>query len=157
MGSRFRLWRTDYYVKVGWKDRELPLEEDRSYMASIDGSGRNAVETAGKKWLETDAGGTSRATIWAFCDALRSAGDPFSGGAPQIVGIWRRGPAQRFGVIWNQKRYVGGLEVPAGSACQKIAWFNELFERCDGETGERLQNAQRHLKPRMRDDTPQKT
>jgi hypothetical protein len=148
MQSFFKLWKTDYSAATDkWYDQEHNLDETRSYLARIDGSGQNAIERSGQDWLNTDAGGTSRSAVWSFCDALASGRDPFSGGAPQLVGIWRKGPAQNFGVIWQGRRYLAGLEVPAGPTLNNLQWFNELFERCDGETGMRLEGAQPHRKP----------
>jgi hypothetical protein len=148
MASTFRLWKIDYSVGTGkWYDSELSLDETRSYLARIDGSGRNAVENRGLDWLKTEAGGTSRSAIWSFCDALASGADPFSGGAPQLVGLRRKGFAKNFGMIWNDRRYVAGLEVPDGATVNSVEWFNRLFERCDGESKTRLKNAQQHSKP----------
>src|ERR1051326_4675762 len=93
------------------------------------GAGRNAIESRGADWLETDARDTSRSAVWSFCDALASGKDPFSGGAPQLVGIWRKGPAQNFGIIWQGRRYLAGLEVSQENSLNNLQWFNELFER----------------------------
>jgi hypothetical protein len=148
MPSSFRLWKTYFSPATGkWYDDEHKLDGTRSYLATIDGSGRNAVENRGVDWVETEAKGTSRSAVWSFCDALASGADPFSGGAPQLVGVWRKGPAQNFGMIWQDRRYVAGLEVQNGPTVNNIRWFNELFERCDGESKVRLKGAQHHEKP----------
>jgi hypothetical protein len=148
MSSRFRLWKTDYYASTNkWYDTELIISEGCSYLARIDGSGRNAIEQLVKSWSQSTAKGTSRAAVWSFCEALSSGCDPRSGGAPQLVGIWRKGAARNFGFIWQGRRYVAGLEVEESHLCHNILWFNELFERCDGETTVRSQDAQIHLKP----------
>jgi hypothetical protein len=148
MNSRFRLWETTYLVATNrWFDKEIDLSEDHSYLVHIDGSGRNIIENRSRDWISTTAEGTSRAAIWSFCDALASGKDTHSGGPPQLVGIWRKGPARNFGFVWEEKRYVAGLEVPNGAIWNKIDWFNRLFERCDGETGNVLKTAQRHPKP----------
>jgi hypothetical protein len=153
MLSRFRVWKTDYSAATDkWYDSEHNLDESKSYLARIDGSGRNAIESRGADWLETDARDTSRSAVWSFCDALASGNDPFSGGAPQLVGIWRKGPAQNFGIIWQGQRYLAGLEVTPGNGLNNLQWFNELFERCDGDTGMRLKDAQPHLKPTIADN-----
>jgi hypothetical protein len=150
MASKFRLWKTDYSAATGkWYDNELDINSDKSYLAKIDGSGRNAVENSVLGWNATAAGGTSRAAVWAFCEALDSGKDPFSGGAPQLVGIWRAGPARIFGFVWKKRRYVAGLEVLNSHSVTNIGWFNDLFERCDGESGERLPGAQAHTKPEL--------
>jgi hypothetical protein len=153
MSSRFRVWKTDYSAATDkWYDNEHNLDESKSYLARIDGSGRNAIESRGADWLKTDARDTSRSAVWSFCEALASGSDPFSGGAPQLVGIWRKGPAQNFGIIWQGQRYLAGLQVPQGNGVNNLQWFNELFERCDGDTGMRLKDAQPHLKPAIADN-----
>lgn len=148
MPSTFRLWKTEYYASTDkCYDKELDLNETRSYLATIDGSGRNSIENRESVWMQSDAVGTSRAAIWSFCEALSSGADPRSGGPPQLVGIWRKGPARTFGFVWQDKRFFAGLEMTEGHRLNNVLWFNSLFERCDGETGARLANAQAHKKP----------
>jgi hypothetical protein len=77
-------------------------------------------------------GRTSRAVFSAFCDSFRSGTDSFSGGAPQLVGLYRKGVGESFGIIYQNARYLFG--VPAGpdeAALMALEWRNELFERCD--------------------------
>ena len=148
MASRFRLWETQYDVKNGqWTDNEHKIASDRSYLAHLDGTGKPVIKARGRDWIGTEAEGTSRAAIWSFCDALHSGKDSLSGGPPQLVGIWRKGPAQSFGMLWHGKRYLSGLEVSGDPIWTAVPWFNHLFERCDGKTGSRLKTAQRHRKP----------
>ena len=148
MASRFRLWEIRYDMGTGrWKDQERDIDASRSYLAHVDGSGKRVIELTGREWIDTAAEGTSRAAIWSFCDALHSGKDPYSGGAPQLVGIWRKGPAKSFGFLWHGKKYFAGLEVPNSVIWENVNWFNHLFERCDGRTGSRLKIAQRHRKP----------
>jgi hypothetical protein len=149
MESRFRLWETRYdAVTRRWDDQERDLVSEHSYFAHIDGTGRDYVIQRGQEWLATDAKGTSRAAIWSFCNALHEGKDPRSGGAPQLVGIWRKGPAQAFGFWWRGTPYLSGSPVPAGSDFSRVSWFNHRFERCDGGTGRRLKDAQKHPKPK---------
>jgi hypothetical protein len=147
MTSRFRLFQTKFGPADGWKDEELDLDASQSYLAHLDGSGQRIIETRRNDWLGTSAAGTSRAAIWTFCDALQSGKDTFSGGAPQLVGIWRKGPAQTFGFLWHGRRYFSGLEVSDTAQFSNVNWFNHFFERCDGSTRKRLSDAQRQRKP----------
>jgi hypothetical protein len=148
MTSRFRLWETQYNAKNGeWTDNEHRIASDQSYLVHLDGSGKPIIKAKSRDWIGTEAEGTSRAAIWSFCDALQSGKDPFSGGPPQLVGIWRKGPAQSFGMLWHGKRYLAGLEVFSDPIWMTVPWFNHLFERCDGRTRSRLKSAQRHRKP----------
>lgn len=147
MASSFRLWHIRYMAAIDvWSDAECKIEADRSYIVHVDGSGSAAIEERKEDWTGTRAQNTSRAAMWTFFDALDSEKDPRSGGAPQLVGIWRRGPAQVFGVIWKDRKYFAGLDVVGGASGRQVCWFNELFERCDGTTGQRLKNAQEHSK-----------
>lgn len=144
MVSKFRLWRTMYDpVSKEWTDEELPLLESNSYLAHIDGTGRPHVQRAVKK-LSESAGGTSRAAIHSFCKSLQARGDAYSGGPPQLVGIWRKGAGRQFGFCWHGKSYLAGLEVPINADHTQVMWFNHLFEIVDGKTGSKLEKAKSH-------------
>jgi hypothetical protein len=148
MSSKFRLWRTEYYQSTRkFYDGEIEMEKSRSCLVHIDGSGRSVVQNQSAMWDRSTAAGTSRAAMWAFCEALSSGTDRHTGGAPQMVGVWRKGPARRFGIVWNGKRYVAGIEVTPAEELRQIDWFNDLFERCDGISGGRLKGASSHEKP----------
>jgi hypothetical protein len=150
MTSRFRLWRSQFDPKtMSWSDEELVVE-DRSYLAAINGSGKTHVESYERKVAKTSAAGTSRAAVHAFCSSLRSSADPFSGGAPQLVGLWRKGPARQFGFFWNGKSFVGGMQVTSDLDRESMDWFNHLFERCDGRTGQRLAGSSSHRSTRLK-------
>lgn len=148
MQSRFRLWQISYSAATQrWVDKEYDIIGDRSYLVHIDGTGRNMIENSARTWDGTGAEGTSRAAVWSFCEALDRGADPFSGGAPQIVGIWRKGVGHNFGMIWKGKRFLSGLEVKEEAAWDRVDWFNDRFERCSGETGVLLDRAQSQPKP----------
>lgn len=148
MQSQFRLWELRYYPSAKrWEDTERPINEWKSCLIEINGSGREYIRKRVEDWERSEYRGTTRAAVWAFCDSLSSGADPFTGGAPQLVGIWRKGLPQHFGIVWKGNRYVAGLEIPKRSPANSVAWFNRLFERCDGESGKRLENAKKHKKP----------
>ena len=128
-------------------DEEFDLSDEGSYLAHLDGSGATTIRAYARKWRGTSAEGTSRAAFWAFCDALYSEKDGFSGGAPQLVGIWRKGAARQFGLLWCGKRYLCGVEVPADARFDSVDWFNQRFERIDGEKIKRVEDGKRHPKP----------
>lgn len=148
MKSRFRLWETRYRVDLkNWSDHEQDLNTDHSYFVHVDGTGKDYIMKRGLEWLDTDARGTSRAAIWSFCNVLHEGKDAFSGGPPQLVGIWRKGLAQTFGFWWRGQPYLSGAPVQKDSDFTRLNWFNHRFERCDGRTGKRLEDAQKHLNP----------
>jgi hypothetical protein len=145
MESRFRLWRTHMErASRVWKDEELQLTESASYLALLDGSGASHVERYALAGSASKAAGTSRAAMYSFTKSLRSGADPFSGGAPQLVGLWRKGLARQFGFCWNGQSYIAGMQVPSTADHSKVDWFNHLFERCDGRTGSKLPKAKSH-------------
>ena len=148
MSSRFNVWVTQYFSdSQTWKEEEISITTANSYLVHVDGSGGKILEKFKKNWDKTSAEGTSRAALWAFCDALESKEDKFSGGSPQLVGIWRKGVARQFGFIWRGKRYLGGVEVPFGSKFDSVQWFNRQFERMDGQKNKRLSDAKKQPKP----------
>lgn len=148
MQSRFRLWETCAFLT---KQRisclgsiKKKLIEDHFYFVHLDGSGANYVKKRGREWINTNAEGTSRAAIWSFCNTLHQGLAPCSGGAPQLVGVWRKGPARNFGFWWRGKAYLSGSEVPTAGPVNSVDWFNHRFERCNGLTGKRRSDAARH-------------
>ncbi|MFT4095697.1 MAG: hypothetical protein QM651_01150 [Rhodoblastus sp.] len=153
MDAQFRLWRSHYDAKTKvWLDEELSLAHGASYLAHLDGSGASYVKRSEAALSNTAAAGTSRAAMHAFCQALHSGVDPYSGGPPQLVGLWRKGGARQFGFCWHGKSYVGGMELPQAADHTIVDWFNHLFERCDGRTGRKLKTAKSHrssLRPRL--------
>ena len=148
MNSKFRVWKTHYSTgKNDWSDEEMDLTDGQSYLAHIDGSGATAVSRYRNKWQSTTAKGTSRSAIWAFCDALHSGEDKYSGGPPQLIGVWRVGAARKFGFLWNGDRYIAGAKIPSGSHFNKVDWFNQRFERYDGDKRKLLIGAKKQPKP----------
>lgn len=148
MSSRFRLWLVRYDSKTTtWHHEEISLNASHSYFCYIGGSGRDTIRQHASKWHGTPAENTSRAAFWSFCDALFTEDDKHSGGPPQLVGLWRKGVARQFGVIWCGKRYLAGAQAPDDSRFSNIYWFNQRFERMDGEKIKLLPGAQRQAKP----------
>lgn len=148
MSASFRLWQMRYSPGNGsWSTAECPIDTDHSYLVTHDGSGSNVIRRRETDWKKTEAAGTSRSAVWAFCEALQSGQDPLSGGPPQLVGLWRTGAGKTFGFFWHGKPYLAGMQVQASASPEEIKWFNHLFERCDGATGKRLKSAQKHVKP----------
>lgn len=121
----------------------------KSGFVLLQGSGEKSVGTARDAWQRSDAQGTSRAAYSAFVDALLSGGDRFSGGAPQLISIWRdhRG-AHPIPVIYRGRRFIFGTEIEAEKSAYTLKeWRGPLFERVDGQTGNLLTGAQPHIRP----------
>lgn len=150
MKSQFSLWDMRYYpVLDQLRSRRIDLAQQQSCLVHIDGTGGNIVKEKAKAWDGSLAKGTSRAAISSFCDALRSGNDTRSGGAPQLVGLWRIGCGRTFGFVWNDEKFVAGAELPSTADWDKVDWFNERFERCDGSTGKLKSGARAHVRPPM--------
>lgn len=148
MRAAFRLWQMRYSQEDRkWITIDCAIATDHSYLVHLDGSGRKIISDREVEWKRSSAAGTSRSAIWAFCEALRSGKDRFSGGPPQLVGLWRIGAARNFGFLWNGKKYYSGMEVVGNDKEGAVQWFNHLFERADPYTGRRFKSAQRHVKP----------
>ena len=144
MESTFHIWKSTYIVKEKkWRDSKIMLDH-KSYLVTLDGSGKQSIQEFQNQTQDTSDGSTSRAAIQAFCGSLEQGDDPFSGGAPQLVGLWRKGMARQFGFWWQKKRYLNGIEFPVSADHTKVYWFNRLFERCNGLDGDLLPGAQPH-------------
>jgi hypothetical protein len=147
MAAVFRLFSLDWGHATGWNSREelLPKASDSIV---IWGSGAAAVETWRTRWSNSSQGGTSRALFSAFCDAIGSRTDSLSGGAPQLVGLYRIGEARTIGIIHDGHPYLFGLKADASDHTDgRVEWRNRLFERCNAQ-GVQVVEAQRHHLPR---------
>lgn len=147
MSATFALFELSWDVTQGWYTKIKPVPQ-KSDIAAIYGSGEASIRESVQRWKQSEAGGTSRSIFSAFCDSLKSGSDPATGGAAQLVGIYRQGLARSFGIIFGKSRYLHGLCVDGSQYLGGVEWFNELFERCDWETAERLKNAQPQPRPR---------
>ena len=99
------------------------------------------------RWQSSSQAGTSRAVFSAFCDALRSQEDPKTGGAPQVVGLYRKGTGRCFGVVSENNKFILGLLIDHNPDDSLVEWRNTLFERC-GSDGKRIKTAQVHHAPK---------
>jgi hypothetical protein len=109
----------------------------------IIGSGKDEFEKRFITFQESNEAKTSRAVFQCFCETLENITNRYCGGPPQLVGLYNRFNAMRFGIIHNNTRYFDGIEVASADDYSKIEWRNKLFELCDGNTKEIKPNAQR--------------
>lgn len=117
---------------------------DRSAAIRLAGSGHLSVKARLHPWQATEARDTTRVLFRGFADALAQQLDPLSGGAPQLVGLYRIGGGMSFGVLFEGKRYLHGMPVHALAPDSTLSWHNELFERVSGVTRKILPGAKRH-------------
>jgi len=148
MTSTFQAWCTTatHTTVLADVEERLPLD---STLAFALGSGQNAVRREDRRWNRSEVGRTSRAVFSGFCDSLNAGSDKNSGGAPQVVALFRSGPAEHIGVIYGGTRYLRGQAVGSDEvATTATEWRNELFERCDPVTMTLLTGGQRHARPK---------
>lgn len=117
-----------------------------SEVVAVIGSGRQAFLTRLGLWQQSDWARTSRGVFAAFCDTLRAAEDRQTGGAPQVVAVYRPGAGRHLCVSWNGVPFAGGVEVDHVAAAT-MQCRNVLFERCL-PNGAPIANAQRHPRPK---------
>jgi hypothetical protein len=116
-----------------------------SGIVKVWGSGTKPVHKWYDRWSATrQSGATSRSVFSAFCEALAQGEDPYTGGAPQLVSVVRRGNGEPIGVVQDGRKYLFGLPVTVVNGTNALEWRNSLFERCDGHTGRRFPDAQAH-------------
>lgn len=135
-----------------WSEIELP---SKSGVVAKAGSGAAIHETINNKWCIDDKlmsdkklgyikQGYSRFVFSSLCEAIMNKSDKYTGGAPQLVGLYKHKPGLNFGVIFNYKRYLSGKEISCSQAkATNVEWRNEFFELCDGESMQRLNGAQK--------------
>lgn len=140
--SSFRLFQI-YWENGKWSVERIGMPL-KSHQLLMMGSGAKDIQGAYNKWQSSPHKDTSRAVFSAFCDGLESTTDSHSGGAPQLVGIHRKGTGKYFGVVYRNQTYFLGLPVSRPNNSQEIEWFNDLFEMSSGKTRKRLPDAQKH-------------
>ncbi|PGR32139.1 hypothetical protein COC64_25485 [Bacillus cereus] len=134
----------------GWSYEEI-LFPKQSVLILVMGSGKKEFNEKYKIYQKGDNEGTSRNVFHCFCDTLFNIEDTYCGGAPQLVGLYRKpkSTALRFGIIKDKKRYLFGAEIDNPINFDMIEWRNEFFELCDGKTMLKLKGAQ-HQPNRLR-------
>jgi hypothetical protein len=143
--SSFRLWRISWTPFDSWQVSDIPMPT-HSKLLYDDGSGATALRVEHDNWQKSDVSKTSRAIFSAFCDALHAGRDKYSGGPPQLGGLFRKFAGQQFGVIFDRRLYHKG-KIVTDTPPADTEWFNETFERTDPLTAMRLDEAQRQPRP----------
>ena len=134
----------DYIVE----DVELPVQSTKVFS---DGSGSELFETM---WGEANRDcvneqNTSRNVYNCFSLTIEEASKypndrnlNMVGGAPQLVGLYRKGGTKLYGIVKNGERYIQGRMVAYNPCLDKIEWRNDCFERVNPQTLELLEGAQ---------------
>lgn len=142
----YRTWHIRYVVTGGlWSYEEMPFDPNRSHMIFAFGSGSSHIRDLRANRQQKLQNSTSRFIYWTLCDAIDSGTDALTGGAPQVVGIYNSDkPARTFGIIHKGNRYFNGLKLAEAPFESTVEWRDELFQRADPESMERLPGAQQH-------------
>ena len=129
-----------------WTSEEVVFT-DHSDKLFVLGSGKSEFLEKFKDYAKSENQRTSRAVFHCFVDTLLNMKDKYCGGAPQLVGLYRKDNARFFGIIHNKKRYLHGVQVDDLINLNNVEWRNELFEVCDGVTMKIKKNAQQQPNP----------
>lgn len=134
----------EWVREKGWAGRNIPLPATSGVLFSL-GSGSKEFNENLVRYKEGPDKGTSRSVFHCFCDTLFNIKDKQCGGAPQLVGIYRKpkSPAIAYGIIKDKQRYFLGAPVDNDVDYGAIEWRNDLFELCDGKTMGKFEQAQR--------------
>ena len=130
---KFYIHELTYYPKTKkWDKKRKELSIINSY--SVFGSGKKEYLDKLKIYNEKENRNTSRIYYQCFCDVLENSSIKTIGGAPQLVGIERKPNTGgiNYGVIYKNKRFYSGIEVPKSSNFDRIKWRNEKFEIANG-------------------------
>lgn len=134
-----------------WKLSEVSLRQRQndkniSYYVCKMGTGALDLEKEINEYIYKKKNGFSRGMFAAFCNTLgNNITDMTYGGAPQLVGIYRKpdSPAINFGVIYKGKKYISGQEVTNYDSIRisEMEWRNDVFEIVDPVTNQRKEGA----------------
>ena len=126
-----------------WKTDEIPMPPCSAILA-VKGSGSSQVRKSYGLWQASSEANTSRAAFSAFCESIAGGGDPASGGAPQLAGLYRKDPGKLFGIIHEGLRHFAGSALSGNEDSGDVEWRDHLFQLVDGPSKSRLPDAQRH-------------
>lgn len=140
---KFACWLIKWNRAKGWEGKTISLPPSSGVLFSI-GSGAKEFNDNLLRYKNGPDKGTSRSVFHCFCDTLSNIKDKRCGGAPQLVGIYRKPDsfAIAYGIIKNKKRYFLGAPIDDRVDFAGVEWRNDLFELCDGRTMKRVGQAQ---------------
>lgn len=139
----FSCWLIEWTLKNGWAGKNIKKPSGSGVLFSL-GSGSKEFNNNYVRYDNGPNRGTSRNVFHCFCDTLLNIKDKNCGGAPQLVGIYRKpnSPAITYGIIRENKRYFLGARIEDNVNFENVEWRNDLFELCDGYTMKLLPKAQ---------------
>jgi hypothetical protein len=144
MESQFAVDIITYEARTDTWATTVPAVPIQSSILHLAGTGAHAIRETHQLWQASPAANTSRAVFSAFCESIAVGRDVRTGGAPQLVGLYRVGPGRSFGVVYGGQRYFAGSRLLGDELLREVEWRNELFERVDAARKRRLSGAQQH-------------
>ena len=149
--KKFSCYTISWTRKQGWYGTESGLPKSSDVLFA-QGTGAQEFSDNFLRYKVGTNRETSRAVFQCFCDTLVRISDPLVGGAPQLVGIYRKptSPGFTVGIIHNGKRYFLGAHIDNCRNFDTVEWRNANFERCDGRTMAKLPDAQPQPDPLRR-------
>ena len=138
-----------YAYEISWKKgmgfRSKTLKvPSKSGIVSVMGSGSNEFNKKLHVFQKNKSRGTSRNIFQCLAHLMLEIKDPSCGGAPQLVGLYRK-PNKNgfaFGIIHNRKRYYNGLNIGNIITNDILEWRNKFFEKCSGNLKIRIPGSQ---------------
>jgi hypothetical protein len=143
--SNFALTRHQFVNKSDiWLREDYDLDCGQSQAIVFDGSGHKVVSTAVTP-LTIEIGSVSRIHFQGFCNALKHpCPDPFSGGAPQLLGLGSSGVGRHYGVQTTAGTFFQSLPATFNSVPEGTQWRDEAFQPV-GPSGLQMKNRRRKL------------
>jgi hypothetical protein len=130
--ASFHLFEYTYHVASGTLASgvlDMNGEAESSVMLNVIGTGHAVVKSFVEK-ATLKLGDVSRAHFSAFCSAVESGQDEWSGGPIQLVGVHSIKDSLHYGVFGpNGRYYRGSTHLPANHA--EIRWRNWQLEKVD--------------------------
>ncbi len=141
--KKFSCWLIEWNRTNGWSGKSIQMPVNSAVLFSL-GSGASEFNYNYIRYEKGPNRDTSRSVFHCFCDTLFNIKDKRCGGAPQLVGIYRKpkSPAITFGIIRDRRRYFLGARIDDDVDFGSVQWRNDLFERCDGCTMKKLPKGQ---------------
>jgi len=128
----------------GWRGTKVTLPQQSEILFTL-GSGRQEFLENYQLFQSGDNTGTTRNIYHCLCHTILNSSDLQVGGAPQLAGLIRKpdSVAIEYGIIHQSQRYFLGSRIDdLRIRASNVEWRNENFERCDGLSMLRLEDAQ---------------
>lgn len=117
---------------------------NKSQIVYIGGSGKSNFKSVEKQLMKerNPNEGTSRFCFHCVAKTIKDHDSPTVGGAPQLVGLYRKGNGIIFGIEYERERYILGKRTNFMPEYLHIEWRNSNFERINPKTLKLQEGAQ---------------